>query len=57
MLKELGCPQGQGYHFARPVPAAQLTNLLEVGKLPLSVPAGSRGAGNGTHKEAQYTSQ
>ena len=24
----LGCATGQGYHFARPMPAADLTDLL-----------------------------
>jgi len=38
LLKELGCPQGQGYHFARPVPADQLSSLLELGKLPITLP-------------------
>jgi len=34
VLKSLGCELGQGYHFGRPVPAAQFSRLLGVGKLP-----------------------
>ena len=33
LLKTLGCQQGQGYHFARPVPADELTRLLERGRM------------------------
>ena len=34
-LEALGCTRGQGYHFARPMPAAQLTALvLSAGRLP-----------------------
>jgi diguanylate cyclase (GGDEF)-like protein/PAS domain S-box-containing protein len=53
LLKELGCPQGQGYHFARPVPAAQLTSLLEIGKLPITLPAAPNGAGVSAPREPQ----
>ena len=53
MLKELGCPQGQGYHFARPVPAGQLTSMLEVGKLPITLPTAPNGAGVSAHREPQ----
>ena len=28
LLRGLGCQRGQGYHFARPIPAAKLTALL-----------------------------
>jgi len=28
-LLELGCTYGQGYHFARPMPACELRALLE----------------------------
>lgn len=28
ILKELGCPLGQGYHFSRPVPAPEFEKLL-----------------------------
>ncbi|GAA1611744.1 hypothetical protein GCM10009828_044430 [Actinoplanes couchii] len=28
LLRDLGCERGQGYHFARPIPAAHLTALL-----------------------------
>jgi diguanylate cyclase (GGDEF)-like protein/PAS domain S-box-containing protein len=31
MLQEYGCPQGQGYYFSRPVPAAEFGDLLESG--------------------------
>jgi diguanylate cyclase (GGDEF)-like protein/PAS domain S-box-containing protein len=31
MLQEYGCPQGQGYYFSRPVPAAEIGDLLECG--------------------------
>jgi diguanylate cyclase len=27
-LRELDCAQAQGYHFARPMPAGELTELL-----------------------------
>ena len=33
VLKELGCPQGQGYLFAKPMPAVQFSGLLDLGKL------------------------
>ena len=62
VLKELGCPQGQGYHFARPVPAAQLTSLLELGKLPVRAGSSGDGAGVSAPREpqlqaAEYTSR
>jgi EAL domain-containing protein (putative c-di-GMP-specific phosphodiesterase class I) len=28
-LKEMGCRLAQGFHFGRPVPAAEFTDLLE----------------------------
>ncbi|HWS36904.1 MAG TPA: bifunctional diguanylate cyclase/phosphodiesterase [Actinoplanes sp.] len=28
LLRDLGCERGQGYHFARPIPAPHLTDLL-----------------------------
>jgi EAL domain-containing protein (putative c-di-GMP-specific phosphodiesterase class I) len=30
-LQKLGCTQGQGWHFGRPLPAAEAKNLLETG--------------------------
>jgi diguanylate cyclase (GGDEF)-like protein len=33
-LLELGCSYGQGYHFARPMPACELRALLESSPLP-----------------------
>jgi EAL domain-containing protein (putative c-di-GMP-specific phosphodiesterase class I) len=27
-LRDRGCPEGQGYYFSRPVPAAEFTRLL-----------------------------
>jgi len=34
-LRALGCPQGQGFLFSRPVPAAALRSLLAATSLPL----------------------
>jgi diguanylate cyclase (GGDEF)-like protein/PAS domain S-box-containing protein len=36
VLKELGCPQGQGYLFAPAMPAGQFSGLLDLGKLPIA---------------------
>ncbi len=33
-LREMGCALGQGYHFARPVPPAELGRLLEASLAP-----------------------
>ena len=38
VLRSLGCQDGQGYHFARPMPAEEFSRLLERGR-PL--PAGA----------------
>ena len=37
-LRGLGCQYGQGYHFARPLPADDLANLLRR-QLAAAVPA------------------
>lgn len=34
-LRSQGCPEGQGYHFARPQPATQITPLLQAGGGPM----------------------
>ena len=31
ILQDLGCDQGQGYHFSRPVPESELLPLLQKG--------------------------
>ncbi|HEX5824820.1 MAG TPA: EAL domain-containing protein [Candidatus Limnocylindrales bacterium] len=43
-LRALGCPQGQGFLFSRPVPAADLPALLAAASLPLPLPPGLRAA-------------
>ena len=32
MLREFGCPQGQGYYFSRPVPALEFGHLVKHGE-------------------------
>jgi diguanylate cyclase (GGDEF)-like protein/PAS domain S-box-containing protein len=32
MLREFGCPQGQGYYFSRPVPAVEFGHLVKHGE-------------------------
>lgn len=34
LLRDLGCERGQGYHFARPIPAGNLTELLSGTDVP-----------------------
>ena len=36
VLKELGCAEGQGYLFSRPIPASEVTNFLSGRPLPVS---------------------
>jgi EAL domain-containing protein (putative c-di-GMP-specific phosphodiesterase class I) len=38
-LLRRGAQMGQGYHFARPVPAAVIGPMLAVGRLPLAAPS------------------
>jgi diguanylate cyclase (GGDEF)-like protein len=38
VLRALGCQQGQGYHFAYPVPALELSHMLEHGLRPPGAP-------------------
>ncbi len=42
-LADLGCPFGQGYHFARPVPHDDAVRLVAQPTLPAQRPAGSDG--------------
>jgi diguanylate cyclase (GGDEF)-like protein/PAS domain S-box-containing protein len=37
-LRRLGCHVGQGFHFARPVPPAELERLVKTGELATSLP-------------------
>jgi EAL domain-containing protein (putative c-di-GMP-specific phosphodiesterase class I) len=37
-LRELGCDLGQGFHFSRPVPVAEMDRLLEGGAAGFRVP-------------------
>ncbi|MDA0169258.1 bifunctional diguanylate cyclase/phosphodiesterase [Solirubrobacter taibaiensis] len=39
LLEELGCDVAQGYHFSRPVAAAELGGLLAVGVADLALPS------------------
>ncbi len=34
VLRDLGCPLGQGYHFARPLTAGDAVKLLITGQKP-----------------------
>jgi diguanylate cyclase (GGDEF)-like protein len=38
-LQALGCDYAQGFHFARPMPAAELDRMLRTGLLPAPAPA------------------
>jgi len=40
VLKQLGCQHGQGYHFARPMPAQQFTELLQRRRSTVGVDVG-----------------
>jgi EAL domain-containing protein (putative c-di-GMP-specific phosphodiesterase class I) len=33
-LRELVCDRGQGYYYARPMPAGELTSMLRTGRVP-----------------------
>lgn len=43
-LRELVCDRGQGYYFAKPAPADEISTILRVGE-PLGQPAGDGSAG------------
>ncbi len=36
LLRRLGCAQGQGYFFSRPVPGAELSSLLKTGRFKVA---------------------
>ena len=40
LLRRLGCAQGQGYLFSRPVPGAELSSLLKTGRFKVALPLG-----------------
>ncbi len=42
ILHEIGCDWGQGYLYARPVPAAAIPSLVATGGLLAAVPAAAR---------------
>lgn len=42
MLHEMGCELGQGFHFARPMTAGDLDELLHTGADAFSLPEASR---------------
>jgi EAL domain-containing protein (putative c-di-GMP-specific phosphodiesterase class I) len=44
-LKERQCPEGQGYYFGPPIPAAQIAPLLRRGGIDISKSAAPTGAG------------
>jgi EAL domain-containing protein (putative c-di-GMP-specific phosphodiesterase class I) len=44
-LAALGCPFGQGYHFARPMPFAQALQLVTQPRLPLQRPSSTAATG------------
>lgn len=56
-LRELGCHQAQGYYFARPMPAVQMTALLEDAWTQRGAPASRRPRRRGWESDLEHVNR